>query len=202
MNSLFATLGLIVLILYLSYQVMHALAQASAKSYLFFRLLLLPGVAIHELAHALACLATNTPIEHISIWTETGGQVVHHKPKYSLLTQPIISFAPFPVGIALLLWLSQLVRHTNWPIAIVGGILILSIAATLAPSKADLRPALFATALVLIGVIALSWRNPSFLTHYAPTLTALNRSLLTVAGLQAALWGVVTTARFLLHKAR
>ncbi len=199
--NLFITLGLLLVSVWLSYQVMRGLSRLSSRSYFLFRIFLFPGVAIHELAHALACLATNTPIEHISFWTETGGQVIHHKPKYSLLTQPIISFAPFPVGIALMLWLSQIIRHGPWPLAVGAGLLLISVAATLAPSKADLKPAVFSMVLLILVCAVLLWRTPELVNQAATWLTSLNRTLEFAVLILAGLWTALLLLPLLFRKA-
>src|SRR6266542_5215128 len=97
----------------LSFLIMQSLATISQK-YLILRLLVFPGVVLHESSHALACFLTGTPIEQISFWTETGGHVVHQKPRLAFIAQPFISFAPFPVGIASLVILGEHVTRASW----------------------------------------------------------------------------------------
>ncbi len=157
----------------LSYAIMHALAHTTRGAYRFFRLLLLPGVVTHELSHALACFITATPIESISFWDETGGHVSHHKPRYSLLVQPIISLAPFVVGLALLFGMSHIVLTSVWWLTIILVMLMLSIAATLAPSKTDLIHAGEGIAfLVIIGGTTFYYfpTLAQTLSYYAQTL--------------------------------
>src|SRR5687768_18527214 len=103
--TLFQTLVLLAIIYGLSYLTMYKLAHVSRRSYRLYRLILLPGVVVHELSHTLACLLTRTSIHQISFWDETGGKVIHEKPKWPIITQPFISVAPLPVGIGLLLFL-------------------------------------------------------------------------------------------------
>jgi hypothetical protein len=75
------------------------------------RIFLTPGIIVHELSHALACILTGASIQEISFFSEEGGHVTHTKSKIPLLGQPIISMAPM-LGIPLfLLALSLIFRY-------------------------------------------------------------------------------------------
>ncbi len=174
---------------------MLGLARVSSR-YIFLRLILFPGVVVHELAHVAACIVTGTPIQNISFWTETGGEVVHHKPKYAVVTQPFISFAPFPVGIGLLLLLSHYIRQVEWGIAAVILFLMVSIAATLAPSKTDAIHAIEGS-IVLIGIlIAIAFAVPEYLQRLIPSISQFNQQMGLVAIILAIMWASL----FLLHR--
>jgi hypothetical protein len=84
------------------------LSTASAHGSRGWRLLVGPGVALHESSHALGCIFTRTPIvefKPINVSVE-GDQVIlgyvkHHKPTSSLKSA-IISLAPVAVSLVLL----------------------------------------------------------------------------------------------------
>lgn len=175
-----------------SYSIMHRLAQLHARSYFLLRLVLLPGVIVHETAHVIGCLATFTPIEHISFWDEQGGHVLHHKPKMHLIAQPIISLAPLPIGLGLLLLISQQLPAQQWVLTIIYLFLMMSIAGTLAPSKTDLQAAIAGIAGLIIiggGIIA---AYPVLLQDISPFFTSLNQKMLFIffilLAMAATLW--------------
>jgi hypothetical protein len=165
---------------------MHSLAITSRK-YLILRILLFPGVIIHELAHAAACLVTNTKIEQISFWDEAGGSVVHHKPKFSFVTQPFISLAPLPVGIGLLFFLSTLLSPFGWlslPIIFI----MVSIAATLAPSKTDFIHAMEGLVFLFGLALATIFAIPAMAIPIQTAITPLNQHLLLIVAILASMW--------------
>lgn len=59
-----------------------------------WRLFVAPGVVAHELAHALACVATGAPVFDINFWKASGGHVTHGPPRLHILGPVLISFAP------------------------------------------------------------------------------------------------------------
>lgn len=184
----------------LSYMIMHSLARASAKSYFVLRLMLLPGIMLHEIAHAVACFITGTPIHTISFWDEQGGHVLHSKPRFPIVTQPIISFAPFPAGIAALLALSNYTQDYTWWVTAIAIFLMVSVAATLAPSKADFVPALEGTLLFALLAGVLFYFVPSTLAAITPTLESFNIQLVTVNVILLIIWaGISATHRTVRH---
>ena len=66
-------------------------ANAIGKPY---RLFMIPGVVVHEVSHAIACLITFAKIKKITIYEETGGSVTHEAPKIPIVGQAFISLAP------------------------------------------------------------------------------------------------------------
>lgn len=60
----------------------------------FWRLFVAPGVIVHELAHAFACLLTGAQILEINFWKVSGGHVMHTQPRLHILGPVLISFAP------------------------------------------------------------------------------------------------------------
>lgn len=182
------SLGAIIACYFLSFQIMNELAHVSRRSYTVLRLILFPGVIVHELSHALACLLTGTPIHELSFWDERGGHVIHDKPKLPFVTQPIISFAPFPVGIFLLVWLSHYITLSHWLISLLIGLFMVSVAGTLAPSKADFIPALEGSIVLLIVFGATYYFYPQLFSGLDVILTSFNHTMLFVTALLAAFW--------------
>ncbi len=180
-------IGLISTCYILSYLIMHALGRLSRR-YFTLRLILLPGVMVHELSHALACLVTGTPIASISFWTETGGSVVHHKPKYSIFTQPLISFAPFPLGIAALGGLSHYLSHDHLLISAILIFLMVSIAGTLAPSKTDFLSAFEGLAVLVIILTAAYFYFPNLFSGLTPFLSQFNQTILGIVIILLTIW--------------
>lgn len=181
-----------------SFLIMRSLAHLSKRSYFLLRLILLPGVIVHETAHVLGCLLTFTPIERISFWDEQGGHVMHHKPKLHLIAQPIISLAPLPVGMGLLLLLSNQLPAEQWWLTLIILFLMISIAGTLAPSKTDLSAAIAGiVALIIIsgGILAV---YPALIQDIAPFFTAINQKMLLIFIILAA----TGTILWLLHRLR
>ena len=66
--------------------------------------LIAPGVAVHELSHAAACLLTGAKVHSITLFRPDGsGEVRHGEPKLKYIGSVIISFAPLAGG-TLALW--------------------------------------------------------------------------------------------------
>lgn len=68
----------------------------------FYWIVLSPGIAIHELSHAAACLVMFAKIRKIRLFSPTGGEVQHEKSKVPVVGQMVISMAPV-VGCAAVL---------------------------------------------------------------------------------------------------
>jgi hypothetical protein len=143
----------------------RALGPALARPFL------IPGVAVHELSHAAACLLTGARIVKIELWTGSGGSVRHTRPRWPVVTQPLISLAPVLGGVLVLWGLSRLLGvGPGWSDSHEAGRLLpelgklvtglaswrtwlflfalVAVTSTLAPSRQDLRVA--ATGLLVI----------------------------------------------------
>lgn len=96
----------LLLILLLSHLVNFFLLRSFIGRY--FHLFVAPGVVIHELSHAIACLATGAHIRRISFWQEDGGYVIHSPSRLPILGQVIISLAPIGGGLAAIFYLVNL----------------------------------------------------------------------------------------------
>lgn len=199
-STLVQFIVLIALCCSLSFYIMHALALVSRK-YLLLRLILLPGVVVHELAHVAACVLTHTHIEKISFWDEAGGSVVHHVPKLQVVTQPFISLAPLPVGLAMLFFLSPLVTPFDWP-TIPLLMVMVSVGATLAPSKTDFIHAIEGL-LFLFGVtLAIIYGIPQSKASIQDVLQPLNQHLLLIVAILATMWILFFFSHQILYRRR
>lgn len=143
-----------------------------------YRIFVAPGVVVHELSHALGCLATGSQIIEINFWAPGGGHVKHMRPNdplRRLISDPIIALAPIwgtflflaattyffmpdllplssfykPITPNNLLTIFDPTRWQTW----LWLYLVTSAVATMAPSKTDIKYALesllFLTALIL-----------------------------------------------------
>jgi hypothetical protein len=179
--------GLILLCFLLSHLIARALAR-SARRFLVLRVILLPGIVLHELSHVLACLVTFTPIKQVSFWTAQGGHVIHNKPRWPLLTQPIISLAPLPIGIIAVYLLSGLVLSAGMPLAPLAAILLVSVSATLAPSSTDLSLAVAGALLAALVYGLAGTFYPTSTQTAVPMLTRLTPPLMSVTVVLFIIW--------------
>lgn len=154
-----------------SYLINWLLVRSVIRKY--YRFFVAPGVLVHELSHALGCMATGAQILEINFWKKTGGHVRHYEPKVPIIGETIIALAPIGgtfLLLALLTWLmvpslAQLLQGTESLLEIntlaridwsqwqtwLYFYLVTSLLATIAPSQTDLRYAI--ASLVAIGMI-------------------------------------------------
>jgi len=69
-----------------------------------YRIFMIPGVVVHELSHAAACLVVGAKISRITVFDPEGGSVVHSEPRVPVIGKPIVSMAPI-FGCGFALWL-------------------------------------------------------------------------------------------------
>jgi hypothetical protein len=72
----------------------------------------IPGIILHELAHAVGCIITGAKIKKIILISKEGGSVTYEEPKIPLLGTVIINTAPLlllPLFLVLLTWAFQTV---------------------------------------------------------------------------------------------
>jgi len=93
-------LGVLLLSLTILGYASHYLNQKFLSSSLLKPLYYL-GTTIHELSHAIACIAAGAPIHSIKIFSPEP-QVTHGKPFLPWMTQPLISLAPVVCGLLFL----------------------------------------------------------------------------------------------------
>lgn len=143
-----------------------------------YRYFVAPGVIVHELSHALGCMATGAQILEINFWKKTGGHVKHYQPKIPIIGEAVIALAPI-WGTFLLLFIltsimmpgviqlfdetgfsaTSLVRSIDWASWQVWlyFYLVTSLLATIAPSKTDLRYAVASLIAIAAVIVLLSF---------------------------------------------
>lgn len=99
------SIALFVAVILLSYATDFFLASSIFGSK--YRILLAPGVIIHELAHGFACILTGAKVSEMSLFEKEGGHVKHTKSKIPILGPIIISLAPLIVGIIAIYFISR-----------------------------------------------------------------------------------------------
>lgn len=155
-----------------------------------YRVFVAPGVVVHEISHAVGCLATGAHIEEINFWKSSGGHVKHHHPKVPLFGEAIIALAPIGGTFFLLAFLTWLmipnlysllrleqpssalssINWTSWQTWLYF-YLVTSLTATIAPSKTDMRYALGSLVVVALLLVFLLVMFPDF----SGTLSNLGR---------------------------
>jgi len=168
-----------------------------------YRILVAPGIIVHELSHAFACLITRTKVKEIAFFHHTGGYVKHEKSKIPFLGSVIISLAPLVVGIILVFVLSKfLITDHNVQlelslsannlskllktilsinlfsiINIVIFYLLISISITMAPSFKDFTNALIGLIFVLFVLLFI---NYFFTIRLSETILLITFSLVSI----------------------
>ncbi len=75
-----------------SYLINWLLVRSVIRKY--YRFFVAPGVLVHELSHALGCMATGAQIIEINFWKKTGGHVRHYEPQVPIIGETVIALAP------------------------------------------------------------------------------------------------------------
>jgi hypothetical protein len=75
-----------------------------------WRIFVAPGVILHELSHAFACVITGAKISNISFFDKDGGSVKYRKSPIPWIPQIIISLAPLVVSIILFYFLGKMIH--------------------------------------------------------------------------------------------
>ena len=94
-QKLLVFLSIIIIIIILSYAINSILLSSVGGIY---RIFIAPGVILHELSHAFACLVTGAKVTSINVFKKDGGEVRHTKPIIPIIGQIFISLAPFIIG--------------------------------------------------------------------------------------------------------
>jgi len=149
----------------------------SIFGYHIFRLLIIPGIFVHELSHTLVAKIFGAKIKKFEFLKADGGEVAYTKPVLPLLSQPAISLAPI-LGSSLILYflgsklgfnLQRLGQNfslidfgnlvaplrLNITKSVILIYLVLSLTAAMTPSKKDLTNALrgLIALIILAGLI-------------------------------------------------
>jgi len=134
-----------------------------------YRVLVAPGVIIHEFSHALGCLITGAKIQSINFFKRDGGELKHTGSPIPVIGNVVISLMPMVTGILILYFtpkLSNLTNLSNWSNYSTWQFwafiyLIFNLVATMAPSKQDIKN-IWWDLLVLAGIFyVLSYTNLS-----------------------------------------
>lgn len=59
-----------------------------------YRMIITPGIIVHELSHAIVCIFVRAKITRIRFFAESGGSVEHYPPKLPVIGRPLIGMAP------------------------------------------------------------------------------------------------------------
>lgn len=161
---------------------MRLVTRLSAGRATLLRFLLLPGIILHEAAHVIACAVTLTRIRGFSVWEpDGGGRVQSDAVRFPLILGPVVSLAPLPAGLLAMHSLSQLIVLRNWVLSAAILYLMVSIAATLAPSGQDFRSCIAGVLLAMaVGICVLSVSERSLTTAayiangFLPVLVQIN----------------------------
>jgi hypothetical protein len=161
-QKLLVFLSIIIIIIILSYAINTILLSSVGGIY---RIFIAPGVILHELSHAFACLVTGAKVTSINVFKKDGGEVRHTRPLIPIIGQIFISLAPFIIGFLAIYLIARAVGFKPLPADLInapqnafsfmaeslGSInfksimswlsfyLIISIAVTMTPSGQDLR---------------------------------------------------------------
>jgi len=98
--ALLLLVGIIVFASVSNYALSHSFLGSS------YRIFVAPGIILHEVAHAFACLITGAKIGKVSFFEKQGGSVTHSHSKIPILGDILISFSPLVFGIVSLYFLS------------------------------------------------------------------------------------------------
>lgn len=135
-----------------------------------WRLFVAPGVILHELSHALACVLTGAKVVKISFFDKDGGSVKHHPSFIPVIGPVIISLAPLAIGVLVFYFLAKKIQLSNdldlsamyfnfktiifaidWKnwLNIIIIYLLLSVLVTMTPSWQDLRNMLIPVIIII-----------------------------------------------------
>gem|GEM_PF-1644672 len=146
----------------------------------FFRLFAIPGVILHEFAHAGACLITGTKIHRIRLFKREGGEVAHEHSRIPIVGPLLITFAPLFIGYGALIVLAgrvlpgtevvlghptlrdfppffwAVVRSIAWGSVATWVYLyfIFSVGSTMTPSGQDLRNSAVPLVILVVAIVA------------------------------------------------
>ncbi len=73
-----------------------------------YRILVAPGVIIHEFSHAFGCIITGAHIQSINVFKRDGGELKHTGSPIPIIGNVVISLMPIIVGIVVLYFLPNL----------------------------------------------------------------------------------------------
>ncbi len=126
----------------------------------WYRVLVGPGIIVHEYAHAAGCALTGARIRQITVFEATGGRVVHEAPRLPF-GQAIITLAPLLAAAGLTYGFFRLLVEDSRllsPAGVLFGYLAAALTVTMAPSQQDLKVGMAALAglSLFLGLASLS----------------------------------------------
>lgn len=80
-----------------------------------YRVLVAPGVIIHELSHAIGCIITGAHIQSINVFKRDGGELKHTGSPIPVIGNVVISLMPIVTGITILYFLPNLLSEAKPP---------------------------------------------------------------------------------------
>jgi len=86
---------------------------------LFYHILRLPGVVVHECAHVAGCLLTGAKIRNVVLFSREGGSVTYSSPVIPVIGNVVISTAPLfgiPLVLTLCTWLFSAYLGCSFPV--------------------------------------------------------------------------------------
>ena len=91
MSAALVLLGYVAFVSLLGYTLSALLLPIFGRAW---RFVVAPGIVVHELAHATACVLVGARVREINFWKVSGGHVIHETPRIHLIGPVLISFAP------------------------------------------------------------------------------------------------------------
>lgn len=128
--------------------------------YKLYRILIFPGIALHEAAHIAGCLLTGSRIVDAKIFGSAGGFVKHTRGRFGHIGDWIISFAPIIVGLlvsfGIFYFYKAFIPASAYRLLLIPLLvyLELSVFLTMSPSVQDLSNSILGTIIVL-GILSL-----------------------------------------------
>lgn len=176
-----SAIGLLLVVVVLSFVIDYYLSHSFLGPK--YRILLAPGVIIHELAHGFACFFTGAKVSEMSLFEKDGGHVKHTKPRIPIIGPVIISLAPLVAGIFIIYFASRYLNTADLSlfkngytakavmasnIAIIKNLahfslrnwiilyIVISTAVTMVPSRQDFVNAFFPLLILILAFLILS----------------------------------------------
>jgi len=194
----------IAILIFMSRAVDHMLRRSLGPTLYMF--IVTPGVAIHELSHALGCLLTGAKVVEIKLISKHGGYVKHTQPKIPVIGPVVISLFPLFGGV-LFIWMIALAMNYSGislldlkdPMTSAGRLfgffasnymlwhfwiflyLLVSVSASLGPSDRDIKNCILGLvilALIVAAMIMASSVLAGWLDHVGrPLMAGMNLAL-------------------------
>jgi len=155
----------------------------SILGFKIFRLMIIPGIIIHETSHAIVAKIFGSQIRSFHVFKIEGGEIKYSQPIFPLITNPLISLAPI-LGCSAALYLTGIFlgfdfHHfglhfllkdlivflaplkANLAKSIIFLYLVLSLTSSMAPSKRDFKNAMLGLILLIFLIVLIFYFFPS-----------------------------------------